>query len=143
MQVVDAGGRQRLEDDRRLGLAARPLVGEVVDLALRHAITHREIGADGAAHGLDRLDAQAQAVRQPAAVAVGALVGVVRQELVEQVAVRAVQFHAIEAGRLCPERRAGKGRHRIVHFRQRQRFRQPVGAFPTIEAHLHAFGLHR
>ncbi|MNS79694.1 hypothetical protein D3C72_1133550 [compost metagenome] len=53
--------------------------------------------ADGVDHGARGLEQQARAVLDGAAVVVGALVAAVFQELVEQVAVGAVQLHAVEA----------------------------------------------
>ena len=49
-------------------------------------------------YGVDDFQHQARAVFQRSAIRAGALVGAVAQELVEQVAIGAVDFHAVEAG---------------------------------------------
>jgi hypothetical protein len=57
-------------------------------------------GAPDFDRGVGHFQQQARTVFQGAAVVVGALVGAALQELVEQVAVGAVDFHAVETGGL-------------------------------------------
>ena len=53
--------------------------------------------SDGRAHGLDQLDAERQARFEGAAVAVGALVQPCPEELIDEIAVGAVQLDAVES----------------------------------------------
>ncbi len=64
VQVVDGLRAQRAVDLRRIGLAAFPLVAEVIDLALRAAHAHDIARSGSPAHGLDDLHRQAQPVVQ-------------------------------------------------------------------------------
>ena len=57
------------------------------------------VGAPDAGHGLGDVQHEAGAVLDAAAVAVGAVIAGVLQELVGEVAERAVQLHAVEPGR--------------------------------------------
>ena len=58
-------------------------------------VSHALRAPDGG-HGVDHFERKAGAVFDAAAIGVGAPVGSVTQELVEQVAVGAMQFHAVE-----------------------------------------------
>ena len=76
--------------------------GRAVVDALRIAVG-RQAHADAAAaphlaHRIEHLEQQARAVLARAAVGSAALIAAVAQELVEQVAVGTVHFHAVEAG---------------------------------------------
>lgn len=51
--------------------------------------------------GIDRIEQKARAVLNRAAVLVRALVRAVQQELLEQVSIRTVQFHAVETSLFC------------------------------------------
>ena len=76
------------------------LGGEVLLLPLREADDHRIVRADRGAHGLQDLGGEAGALADGrAAEQVAALVGAVPEELVDQVAVRAVQLDRVEAER--------------------------------------------
>src|SRR5436190_2078162 len=66
-----------------------------------------------AAYGLDDLDAEAHAIEVGAAVLVVAAVGERGEELVHQVAVRAVDLEHVEAGLLGPPRGLRPGVHEL------------------------------
>ena len=59
-------------------------------------------------HRVDHLEQEARAVGDRAAIRVGALVGAVAQELIDEVAVRAMQFDAVEPGVFRAPRRIGE-----------------------------------
>ena len=73
-----------------------------------------EIAADLGANRLDDLDDEAGAVLERSAVLVLAIVDGRAEELRDQVAVGAVQLHAVEAGLARPARAFGKRRHRLL-----------------------------
>nr|GEU28208.1 urease accessory protein G [Tanacetum cinerariifolium] len=71
-------------------------VAHVVRIAARRQVHAHAVGAPDGDTGVGHFQHQAGAVVDRAAVVVGALVGFVLQELVEQVAVGAVDFHAVK-----------------------------------------------
>ncbi len=106
-------------DDVQIGEAETiEFLGHVVEQTARVTVAHavpapvgpdpdgRAVAAEDRGHGFGDLKKQAGAVLDGAAVGVGPLVAAVLQELVDEVAVRAVQFGAVEAGRLGPFGRA-------------------------------------
>ena len=106
----------------------------------RDARPHRQARREGLAHGLEHLERKTHAVGQAAAVFVVALVGDRREELVQQVAVRGVNFHAVQAQPRSAQRRRGKlGAHalqtiaverRRCVFRGRMRHRRRCHRLP-------------
>ena len=111
VEEADTGLVEHREDIGRVLLAPDPLVLEVVDLALRQAQADRQLALCRGDGGLDDLLVEADAVARAAAVLVGALVRVRRPELVEQVAVGAVDLNGVKA-RL--ERADGGGHERVL-----------------------------
>ena len=90
----------------------------------------RQVHADPARaphrdHGVGHFQHQARAVFDRAAVAVGALVAAVLQELVEQIAVGAMDLDAVEAGRLGVLRALAEGLDDRRDFVASQRARRP------------------
>ena len=86
--------RQLREGLDRIGLRHR-----VEDAVRRYAIADA-IGAPDIDDGFGDFERQPRAIFDPAAIDVGAFVAAVAGELIEQIAVRAVQLDAIEAGSL-------------------------------------------
>ena len=81
------------EADERDGIA----VFHAVEAVQRRQAHAHAVAADGGGHGSQHFKQEARAVLQRAAVAVGAVVRAVAQELVDEVAVGCVHFHAIKA----------------------------------------------
>ena len=100
VEGVDAGRGQRGQDRLQLlrGLGEPRVV--VLLLPLRVAEDHREVGRDGRADRGHDLGGELRAGHGVAAVGVGPAVGALPQELVDQVAVGAVQLDAVEADAL-------------------------------------------
>ena len=122
VQVGDPALRQRAD---RVGEGrARIGVVHVVEDAAGRQPDADAVGAPDAGHRLDHLDQEARAVLDAAAVVVGALVGAVAQELVEQVAVGAVDLDAVEAGRLSARRAPCSSRRRCRDLGGRERARR-------------------
>src|SRR6185437_13194031 len=102
--------RQRLDDVKvsqaeSLELAyrkpegrGRVAVGNVVEWIGRRQSHADAVAAPLGDQSLGRLDQEAGSIDRAAAITIGSLVGLVAQELVDQIAVGAVQFDAIEAG---------------------------------------------
>ena len=76
-------------------------VTDVMAVAAWRKVHADPVGAPDRNRGIGGVQQQPRAILDRSAVVVGALVGPVLQELVEQIAVRAVQFDAIEAGGQC------------------------------------------
>ena len=84
-------------DGKRCGWIA---VANVVERVGRREPHADAVGAPFANDGFGHLNQKPCAVERAAAIAVGALVGLVLQKLIDEVAIGAVQFDAVEAGRL-------------------------------------------
>ena len=81
-------------------------------------------------------NSDARAVVEAAAVAVVALVVLGIQELRQQVAVRAVQLHALEAGLLGAARGGDEVAHQLLDLGGAQRARAGLGIVPGRDARL-------
>ena len=75
---------------------------------------HAQRAVKGLAHGCKNFQRKTHAILRTAAVGVGALVGNGRQELVEQIAVSAVQLNRLDAN---AARAPGGGYKRVAHLR--------------------------
>ena len=97
MQHVHAGVDQWPQPVLHLGRRQRQAGLKILLLPLRQPDRDREIRRGGAPHRSDRFDRKTAALNQRrAAPAVAALVAAGPEKLVDQVAVRAVQFDAVE-----------------------------------------------
>ena len=76
----------------------------LVGLLDAEPVDQREVGADLLAHRADDLEREPRPVLEWPAVLVGALVGLGREELLEQVSVRAVELDGVEPGGDSPAR---------------------------------------
>ena len=76
--------------------ALRIAVGDIVLAVLRRDANARARRADGGSDRVDHFEQEARAVLDAAAVSVGALVGAVAQELIDQIAIGAVHLDAVE-----------------------------------------------
>ncbi len=146
-----AGGdgivRQRL-DDVQVGKAealelahrqpegrCRVAVGNVVERIGRCKSHADAVAAPFANQNFGRLDQESRAIDRAAAITVSALIGLVAQKLIDQVAVGAVQFDAIEAGLFGGDRGVAIIVHDAGDFVRLERARHDEG--------LHALGCHR
>ena len=100
VEEVDERLGRAHEREALLGLDAR-----AVERVGGDADRDRGVVADGLAHQLERLQPEARAVLERAAVGVGAVVVARREELRRQVRVRAVDVDDVEAGLARPQRR--------------------------------------
>ncbi|MCY1248608.1 hypothetical protein D9M72_620540 [compost metagenome] len=98
--VHEIGGtvRERVEDHGGVVLALHPFVPVIVDLCLRQTDADRHGVADCASNGVDDGNTEPQPRADVAAPAVLPPVGVAGEELVEQIAVGAMDLDAVEAG---------------------------------------------
>src|SRR5947209_18752931 len=96
MVDVDAGIGQRRQKSLQLFRRQRKLRRIVLLLPLRETQDDHVVRADALARGLDDLGRKAGAAHDVAAKVVGADVGAFPEELVEQIAVRAMKLDAVE-----------------------------------------------
>lgn len=129
IQHIDAALRQQLRQPHRIRHRPRLLRAEPLDvlepIRRRDAHEQRHVARNGRAHALDDLERQPRPVLEAPAVLVAAAVRHGRQELVQQVAVRAVDLDEVEARRDRAPRRARERRPdlRDVGLRHRPRRR--------------------
>ena len=121
--VVEPPGPGQARGDRLRVLERQPA---------RDHLVAREPGADdqvrphGRPHGLERLEAEAEAVLQRAAVLVGPPVAHGRQELLREVTAPAGEIHAVVAAGLHVTRRLAEGVDQDVDLGLRERARDAV-----------------
>ncbi len=89
----------------------------------RDADAEREVRAAARADAVDDLEHEAAAVLERTAVAIVAPVVRAAHELAQDVAVRAVEFHAVEAGAFSAHSGGDEVLAQLFDFRQRQRAR--------------------
>ncbi|MNE14027.1 hypothetical protein D3C80_1068850 [compost metagenome] len=134
---------QRAEDGFGVLLATGPLVPKIVDLALGNTHAERYIAHRGA-NSADDFERQPHTLRGAATPAISALVAVVGEELVEQVAVGAVNLDAIETCNLHgPSRGRGEAADDIGDVFISHGSGLGIAPIPVIETHLLAFGPYR
>jgi hypothetical protein len=75
------------------------------------------------AHRFGDLGNEAHPVDFGSAIFVAALVGLLRQEFVHEITMRAMQLQHLEAGRVGAPRRLAPGLHQVLHLAALQRFR--------------------
>ena len=86
-------------------------------LTLTVAGERHAVGADFSHHGLGHFDGEAGVVFRRAAIFVSALVGLVGEELVHEIAIGTVDFDTIGAGFNSAPGGMGEVLHRVLHFR--------------------------
>ena len=120
---VYAGRRERQQQALELARRRQHLAGVVTELPLRESQHDGEVGADGRAYGLYELDAERKARFERTAIAVGALVQPLPEELVDEIAVGAVQLDTIESKVARRNGRPHVGRGGFVDIGLRHRLR--------------------
>ncbi|MCY1521783.1 hypothetical protein D9M68_566100 [compost metagenome] len=129
------------EGDAALAQFARHVPERGGGVRIAHAVdlaAWRQVHADPARPpdrhaGIHRFQQQARAVLNRAAIGVGAQVGAVLQELVQQVAVGGVHFHAIETGL---HRHPGAVAVGLDHARELSGFKRPRRHIGAQRAHV-------
>src|SRR5262249_15546746 len=97
MEVSETSTGQRRGDV--IEQALRIAVGNIILPVLRRDAQAGTLGTNRSAHRVDDLKQEPRTVLDAAPISVGALVGAVAQELIDQISVRAMYLDAIEAGR--------------------------------------------
>ncbi len=97
VEDVHSGVDQRADERLQLGGGPEDLRAEVLDFPLRDAERDRKVRPGRAAHLRHGLHSQPDPVLERAAVPIVATVGPLPEELIEEVAVRCVDLHAVEA----------------------------------------------
>lgn len=144
VEIVRSGVGERSENHLGITFAACPFVIEVVHLALRDPNANGHLRSDLRTHGLQNRKHQLDAGARIAAPAIVAPVGGVGEELVEKVAVRAVDLDCVETRDLDrPQCGRPESVDRIGDLHVIHRLRFGVGALAIIEGELLALGLDR
>ena len=131
MEDIDAGLHQWREELAQALRGFHQARGIVLLLPLREAEDDREIRTDRRAHRPHQLDGEARAIGQAAAVLVVPLVAAFPEELVDQVAVGAVDLHPVHADRLGVAGGLGEGGDDVLD----------VGLAHAVDQHLAVLGL--
>ena len=159
MEDIHAGVDQGPQELLQLGRSFRQLRIIVADLPLRDAQRDRELRTDPPPDFADGLRGETRACDQIPAVAVGALVGFLPEELVDQVSVRSVQLDAVEAGFLrrssrlrvrldggidvaLSHREFARRTHGMPAFRRRRPARDLQADVPDLRKNVSARGVH-
>src|SRR3989338_4853932 len=121
MEGVDARVGQRLEESCKFVRRRGELRRVVLLLPLREAQDQREVLAGLTTDRLDDLDAKARTRNEIAAIFVLALIGAFPEELVDEIAMSAMDLDPVEAGLASVGRRAAKGFDRVLDFLLRHR----------------------
>src|SRR5438477_3940591 len=140
MQNVDARVDQRFEPGFQRARRIGQLHFKVLLLPLADPEHYRKIRSDRLPHRVDDINGKSSPAGQVlASVAILAAIGTLPKELINQIAVRAMQFDGIEPQALCRKRRIGESANGVcdvlfAHWlaelllRSRQAGRSVVGA---------------
>src|ERR1700730_18224872 len=120
MECIDAGRCEGADDSSPLFRVGRAPAAIILLLPIRQPQHHREIRPDIGADLLNDLGGETGSAADVAAVRVVAQVGLVPEKLVDQVAMRAVNFDAVKAQRLSSARCSAVGRYRAANFVERR-----------------------
>src|SRR5260370_410069 len=116
MECINAGPREGTNDSSpffRIGREPRAII---LLLPGRQPQHHREIRPDIGADFLNDLDGETGSAADVAAILVLAQVGLIPEKLIDEVAMRAVNFDAVKAQRLCGARCSAVGFYRAANF---------------------------
>ena len=97
-------------------------------LIAAEADTETEVRPNSLPGGYQQVLQEAEAVLQRAAVLIGTLVGARRKELMDQIAMRAVELDGIKAADSGSATAVGEGRFHVMDFFQGQHFGRSGGA---------------
>src|SRR5882757_4544409 len=121
MECIDAGPREEADDSSPLFGAGREPRAIILLLPGRQPQHHREIRPDIRADLLNHLDGETGSATDVAAILVLAQVGLIPEKLIDEIAMRAVNFDAVKAQRLCGARCSAIGLYRAANFVERRR----------------------
>src|SRR5258708_11990524 len=116
MECIDAGPREAADDSSPLFRVGREPRAIILLLPGRQPQHHREIRPDIRADRLNDLGGETGSAADVAAILVLAPVGLIPEKLIDEVAMRAVNFDAVEAQRLCGARSRATGPHPAPDF---------------------------
>src|SRR5712675_1101961 len=120
MECIDAGPREEANDSSPFFRVGREPRAIILLLPGRQPQHHREIRPDIGADLLNDLDGEAGSVADVAAILVLAQVGLIPEKLIDEVAMRAVNFDAVKAQRLCGARGSAVGLYYAANFVKRR-----------------------
>src|SRR4029077_17812685 len=109
MECIDAGPRGGADDTTPLSRVGREPRAIILLLPGRQPQHHREIRPDIRADLLNDLGGETGSAPDAAAILVLASVGLIPEKLIDEVAMRAVNFDAVESQRLCGARCSSVG----------------------------------
>src|SRR5258705_12092458 len=116
MECIDAGLREGANDSSPFVRAGREPRAIILLLPSRQPQHHREIRPDIRADLPNDLGGETGSAADVATVLVLAQVGLIPEKLIDEVAMRAVNFDAVKAQRLCGIRCSAVGLHRSASF---------------------------
>ena len=139
MDEVDTSVSQAAEDHLRIALATRPFVLKIIDLALGYTHTHRRVPHQPF-HCGDDLKRQVQALANITTPSIFALIGVVGHELIQQIAIGAMDLDTVEPRDLnSSSSRLSEPFNGIRNVFIAHRLWDPISTLAVIELHLLTF----